>query len=460
MLDRLNRDLAAASTSGLEEDVAREFLAAERRARQELVDLRARYRLAAPRGFGLSRALRREFEAHRKDWQRVEETTLSPAEAMIEAALTEATMGHLDTVSRRRRFEEAVSDAIDEARRSTRDGERTATEAAEDVQRRVRELRQTAGAELSRVTSEIEAQIASTDVTGMTDEQFVARRSELEDRVIELAERQRDTLLAVAEQLRSVRWGDDEASLIDVADALEAELLTLQERSAEDLELAQLGMAIGVINHEFDASIRAVRANLRRLKSWADVNEPLLKLYQNMRASFDHLDGYLALFTPLQRRLYRQRVTITGAEIETFLHELFARRLERHSVSLTATKAFRLHHLEGYPSTFYPVFVNLVDNAIFWLSDASQPRIVRLDSDGRTMVVEDTGPGVPERDRAAIFDRGFTRRPGGQGLGLFISRAVLEKEGYSLRLRDSEAGASFVITSDSADDGDDEGERR
>lgn len=461
-LDRLNRELAAAAILEPEDDVAREFIAAERRARRELVELRTRYRVAVPRGFGLPRTLRREFEGHRNDWQRVEQTTLGPAEEMIESALTEATLGHVETVGRRRRLEEAVSDVIDEARRATRDGERTATEAVEDVQRRVRELRQTASAQLSRVTSEIEAQIASTDVTGMTDEEFVARRSELEDRVIELAERQRDSLLAVAEQLRSVRWGDDgDASPGEVADALEAELLVLQERSDEDLELAQLGMAVGVINHEFDASIRAVRANLRRLKSWAEVNEPLLKLYQNLRASFDHLDGYLTLFTPLQRRLYRQRVTITGAEIEAFLRELFARRLERHEVELTATKAFRLHRLEGYPSTFYPVFVNLVDNGIFWLSDAPPPRTVRLDSDGRTMVVEDTGPGVPLRDRAVIFDRGFTRRPGGQGLGLYIARAALEREGFSLTLRDSEAGASFVIApyfASAADDKAEEGE--
>jgi signal transduction histidine kinase len=445
-LDRLSRELAAAATLDDQEEIAREFMAAERRARRELIDVRSRYRVTTPRGFAIPRAVRRELEGHRVDWQQVEAMTLAPAAEMIEAALTEATLDHVETVGRRRRLEEAIADAIEDARLATREGDHRATEAAEEVQRRVRDLKRSAVAELAGVTAEIQTQVASIDVASLTDEEFISRRAELEDRVIDLAERQRTMLLSIAEQLATVHWGgDDGAAPLEVADALEAELLALQERADEDLELAQLGMAVGVINHEFDASIRAVRANLRRLKSWAEVNEPLLKLYRNLRASFDHLDGYLTLFTPLQRRLYRERVTITGAEVEVFLRELFARRLERHDVTLTATKAFRAHQIDGYPSTFYPVFVNLLDNAIFWLSDASLPRTLRLDSDGQAMFVDDNGPGIPDRDREVIFERGFTRRAGGQGLGLHIARAVLEKEGYSLSLRASESGASFVI---------------
>ena len=50
------------------------------------------------------------------------------------------------------------------------------------------------------------------------------------------------------------------------------------------------------------------------------------------------------------------------------------------------------------------------------------------------MIVTDNGPGVAPRDREAIFELGFTRKPGGRGLGLHISREVLEKIGYSLQL--------------------------
>ena len=57
------------------------------------------------------------------------------------------------------------------------------------------------------------------------------------------------------------------------------------------------------------------------------MNEGLGDLYDSIRASFDHLDGYLTLFTPLQRRLYRRSVEIRGSEIRDFLEELFRARL-------------------------------------------------------------------------------------------------------------------------------------
>lgn len=102
---------------------------------------------------------------------------------------------------------------------------------------------------------------------------------------------------------------------------------------------------------------------------------------------------------------------------------------------------------KGYPSSFYPVFVNLVDNAIFWLKDHTLPRVISLEIDRNAMIVRDNGPGVAIRDRHAIFDLGFTRRPGGRGLGLHIAKEVLSKVGYELLLAEGSEknGAAFII---------------
>jgi signal transduction histidine kinase len=51
------------------------------------------------------------------------------------------------------------------------------------------------------------------------------------------------------------------------------------------------------------------------------------------------------------------------------------------------------------------------------------------------------------RDQEAIFELGFTRKPGGRGLGLHISREVLDRVGYTLQLDPpgSDSGATFRI---------------
>lgn len=67
--------------------------------------------------------------------------------------------------------------------------------------------------------------------------------------------------------------------------------------------------------------------------------------------------------------------------------------------------------------------------------------------DGR-MVVADNGRGVPEGDRARVFDPFFTTRrdAGGTGMGLSIVRSLLDAHGARIMLLPSDEGASFLIS--------------
>ena len=134
----------------------------------------------------------------------------------------------------------------------------------------------------------------------------------------------------------------------------------------------------------------------------------------------------------MQRRLHRTEVEIVGNEIERFLFELFQKRLADNEIELVASDAFREHVVTGYPSTIYPVFVNLVDNAVYWLSNYRGERRIILDAGPGWMAVRDTGPGLPVDIGDDIFQARVTTKPGGSGYGLFIARQVLEREGMRL----------------------------
>jgi signal transduction histidine kinase len=230
-------------------------------------------------------------------------------------------------------------------------------------------------------------------------------------------------------------------------EAMDEELETLREQVDTDADLVQFGLAVAVINHEFEAAIKGVRRSLRELRPWAELNKNLAPLYQEIRNNFDHLDGHLNLFTPLQRRLYRKPIEIKGSDIVHYVKTLFDVRLNRHDIKLSATEDFAEMRAHGFPSTLYPVFVNIIDNAIFWLKDTQGEKQIKLYSDGKSFFISNTGPGIHARDYESVFEQGFSRKPGGRGLGLFISRKALQKEGMDISIvpSDSPTGVTFQI---------------
>ena len=320
--------------------------------------------------------------------------------------------------------------------------------AAEDIWRGTRTVATQCIREVETTIRDVVADFNRRDIVDLDDQRLIVERTALETPIREALEKASRTLDSLRSQLASVDVKSD-SSVVDQLAALEQSNVALKEQAAADLQLAQVGMAIEIISHEFGAAIRSVRSGLRTLKAWADVNQELMSLYQGIRNSFDHLDGYLTLFTPLQRRLYRKAVDIHGWEIHEFLTNLFGARMDRHNVKLARTDAFATTTVRGYPSSFYPVFINLVDNAIYWLSGQNErlERRIQLDAAGTVFRVSDSGPGIHARDRDDIFDIGFTRKPGGRGMGLHISRQTLREVGYDLILdeRTPDWSTTFLI---------------
>jgi signal transduction histidine kinase len=91
---------------------------------------------------------------------------------------------------------------------------------------------------------------------------------------------------------------------------------------------------------------------------------------------------------------------------------------------------------------------NLVRNAV----DAMEGRgriVLRTGSDpgsGPWIEVEDTGPGIPEPNRARIMEPFYTSKPGGTGLGLALVGRIVEDHEGRFEILDGSGGARFRIT--------------
>ena len=456
ILDRLHSQVESAVKVSDPGKGAAALAEAEESARAALRALEEGTEIQKPRGLGLPRDLARDLRSYEIERDRLVGEVFEPTQAAIEGELSEAGDSHRAAIARRMRFEHAVETATQEGLQLAAAERRRLSRAADDAAERSRVLGREGLRAIEETTQGILATAARTDVSKLADADFVSSRSALELEAANAAQAQARALSSVAEQLEALVWpenGDGPVvTKLDEIEALETDLEGFRDRSEQDLEMTQLGMAVEVINHEFQTTIKAIRSNIQRLGNWAAENPGLKAPVRDLRSSFEHLDSYLTLFTPLNRRLYRKKVAIKGSEIDGFLRDVFHQRLEDDGVELRASKAFLSFRLTQYPSTVYPAFVNLVDNALYWVSDFQGDRVVTLDVNGGDMTVSDSGPGVASRDREAIFEMNFTRKPGGSGYGLFITREVLERDGMSLNLDPptADGGAVFRIRPDTA----------
>ncbi len=432
------------------DDMGQRFLDLETETRRELAAIREQHRVTQPRGFGLTRQLQRDWDAYRIERQRLEQDVFRPAGPRLDKIVTlHATLVRAD-LDERRRLDHAIKDTSETQRKRTGSLQRETRGELTQLGERVLARSRAGLTALEQAIRETVSDFERTETAVLNRKDFDRMRTDFEERILTVADAQSEQLKQLQEQLKSVATADG-VDPVEVTDALEEELEALRERENAGLELAQVGMALGIVHHEFSSTINGIRNSIRQLSRWADANQPLQQLYREIRANFDHLDGYLTLFTPLDRRLQRTRVQITGSDIHTFLTDLFADRLARHRVELRATPRFLAAAVFGFPSSFYPCFVNLVDNAVFWLAsrrETAAKRFIELDAEGDALTVTDNGPGIPVRDAEAVFEMGFTRRPAGRGMGLYISRRTLRDAGFDLSLDpfQRDKGATFRIT--------------
>ena len=107
--------------------------------------------------------------------------------------------------------------------------------------------------------------------------------------------------------------------------------------------------------------------------------------------------------------------------------------------------------VEGDPELLTQMLVNLVDNALRHAGPGAQIR-VRMARQGMNVVasVTDNGPGVPEGERARVFDRFYrlerNRSTPGSGLGLALVAAVARLHGASVSLADAGPGLEVCVT--------------
>ena len=396
-----------------------------------------------PEGFAPTGKMRQDMALVERGAADVAESYIQPAlEAVDElaTAVEERLAAHeLDEQERREFVQSRLLGARNRINAAEREGRRALAELSDAVRSTLRHLR-----------SDFETRLdAIAEPTASHSGGWIREQAEFERVVDSLTAESSTPLRRVARlvQASGLEFTGATPTPTDLAAVADAEIVELRYQADAQLELVQLGLALSVVDHEFQATVASIRSSVRRVGSWARKNPKLVGLYEDLRRDFDHLDSYLTLLTPMQRRVRRTKTTIKGSDISRFLGELFRERLRASDTEIRPSREFQAVKIVGYASTFYPVFINLVDNSLYWIQRVGPRRanFIELDTRGDALVVRDTGPGLAEDIADRVFDFGLTTKPGGRGLGLAIASQVLDRAGWSISLGECHDGAEFVI---------------
>lgn len=423
------------------------LLDAELNARSAARELVESYTLRRPRGIGLNKGQERDWMAYVANMKKLSLEVFGPLEADIDRLVSEASAAVSGALDRRRRITASL-----EARRQSATGvtSRLRRQVQEQVSQLSREVDDSLKSSVARLTSDIEltfVELGRTDTAAASEHELADLQRLWEQRVDETTASTRDLLEGLRDQLEHLVGAVREQETLDATTAaLESEAEALKGQLDTYVELAQVGMALGIVQHEFSNTVRGIRNAIRKLRPWAAGTPALEGLERELRTGFNHLDTYLNLFTPMSRRLNRDKVELSGEEIRKYLDEVFGDRMERHHVTIRATEQFDSKTVSGFASTFLPSFVNLIDNAIYWLqTEPSDDRWIQLDADDEGFLVSNSGPGIEARIADRIFEFGETTKPGGRGMGLYLSREALRKEGFDLQLGELVTGRGPVF---------------
>jgi PAS domain S-box-containing protein len=258
--------------------------------------------------------------------------------------------------------------------------------------------------------------------------------------------------------------GDESGSIefvgavMDVTERKRAEVALRQAQA--DLEhvsrVTTMGELTASLAHEVNQPIAAAVTNANTCLRWLTRDHPDL---EEARAAAMRIvkDGTRAAeiigrVRLLFKRSAPERELVNVNEVIREMTVLLRGEATRYSITFRTELAADLPQVMADRVQLQQVLMNLMMNAIDAMKDVDGARELdiksqRAEDEQLLLSVSDTGGGLPAQQADQIFDAFFTTKAHGTGMGLRISRSIVESHGGRLWAGDnSPRGASFYLT--------------
>ena len=265
---------------------------------------------------------------------------------------------------------------------------------------------------------------------------------ELEERVIERTQQ----LTALNEEMRK--------EMIERQHAEEA-LHQAQADLAHVARVVAMGELAAAIAHEVNQPLAAIVTNanfcLRQLAGATPNSDKLQEAISEIVNDGTRASAVISRIRALLQKSAPERVAVDVNQIIQEVTILLRNEMTRNRVSLRTDLAPDLPCVNGDYVQLQQVLINLVVNGIDAMrSLAHRPRELLIKSARNhnevSIQVQDSGTGLDPERAEHIFEPFFTTKPEGIGMGLSISRSIVESHGGRLWAESDSRGAMFQFT--------------
>jgi PAS domain S-box-containing protein len=244
----------------------------------------------------------------------------------------------------------------------------------------------------------------------------------------------------------------------DITERKRAEeaLRQAQTDLAHASRLTTMGEFTASLAHEVKQPIAAMVTDANTCVRWITRDEPDLteareaawRIVKDANRASEIINRVRLLF----KKGTPERESVDVNEVAREMIVLLGDEASRHSISVRTELAEDLPHVIGDRVQLQQVLMNLIVNGVDAMHDVDGPRELIIKSQPAEnnellLSVSDTGVGLPRHKADQIFNAFFTTKTHGTGMGLRISRSIVESHGGRLwAAHNSPRGASFCFT--------------
>ncbi|MEO1923005.1 MAG: cache domain-containing protein [Nautiliaceae bacterium] len=213
-------------------------------------------------------------------------------------------------------------------------------------------------------------------------------------------------------------------------------------------KLAAMGEMLGAIAHQWRQPLNALAINIQMLEDMVEDNkldkknvkdfiEKNMKTIQFMSHTIDDFRNFF--------RKDKEKITFSVKRAIQEVISMMKAQLKDNNIEVEITGED--FEITSYKSEFKQVILNLIINAKdAILSKKIKNGKITIEIKNNMIFIRDNARGIPEGLLNKIFEPYFTTKDNGTGIGLYMSKIIIEKNmGGKLKVRNSNKGAEFII---------------